>query len=62
MPGEEVVFEPGGKHVMAYEVDEGLEVGGETEVTRTFVGGGKVSFPVEIRAPGDGDLGEQGAE
>jgi hypothetical protein len=28
-------------------------VGAETEVTLTFVGGDKVSFPVEIRAAGD---------
>lgn len=50
--GEEVVFEPGGKHVMAFDVDEALEAGGETEVTLTFAGGDKVSFPVTLLAPG----------
>ena len=40
-------------HVMAMELDDTLAAGGETEVTLTFVGGDKVSFPVEIRAAGD---------
>ncbi len=51
--GETIVFEPGSYHVMAMNLDDTLEVGGETEVTLTFVGGDKVSFPVQIRAPGD---------
>lgn len=49
----EVVFAPGGMHIMAMELDEALTVGGETEVTLTFVGGDKASFPAEIRAAGD---------
>ena len=49
----EVVFAPGGMHVMAMDIDETLAVGGETEVTLTFVGGDKASFPAEIRAAGD---------
>jgi len=51
--GSEVVFAPGGMHVMAMGLDDALTVGGETEVTLTFVGGDKASFPAEIRAPGD---------
>lgn len=51
--GETVVFEPETMHVMAMAPDGTQEVGGETEVTLTFVGGDKCSFPVEIRAPGD---------
>ncbi len=51
--GESIAFEPGSYHVMAMDVAETLEVGAETEVTLTFVGGDKVSFPVEIRAAGD---------
>lgn len=51
--GESIAFEPGSYHVMAMDVADTLEVGGETEVTLTFVGGDKVSFPVEIRAAGD---------
>ncbi|QZH74814.1 MAG: copper chaperone PCu(A)C [Erythrobacter sp.] len=44
--GETMLFEPGGKHVMAFGMGEGVEPGGETEVTLTFVGGDKCSFPV----------------
>ena len=51
--GESVEFVPGALHIMALEVDPGLQVGGESEVTLTFVGGDKISFPVTIRAPGD---------
>ena len=55
--GETVVFEPGGKHVMVYELGDVLVAGGETEVTLTFVGGDKLSFPVRIRAAGDESTG-----
>lgn len=51
--GGAVAFEPGGLHVMAMQPGEDLAIGGETEVTLTFVRGDKCSFPVEIRAPGD---------
>ena len=51
--GESVTFEPGGKHVMANDVDAALEAGGEIEVTLSFVRGDKVSFPVRLLAPGD---------
>lgn len=51
--GEDLVFAPGGKHVMVFDLDESLAVGGETEMTLTFAGGDKVSFPVAIRAAGD---------
>lgn len=51
--GGELVFEPGGYHVMASDLADTLTAGGETEVTLTFVGGDKVSFPVELRPAGD---------
>ena len=50
--GETTEFAPGVLHVMAMQVSEALEDGGETEVTLTFASGDKVSFPVEITAPG----------
>ncbi|MCL6251046.1 copper chaperone PCu(A)C [Altererythrobacter sp. KTW20L] len=53
MAGETAVFEPGGKHVMAFNLAEGMEPGGEVEVTITFVRGDKVSFPARLLAPGD---------
>jgi len=55
--GESVVFEPGGMHVMAFDVDPALEPGGEVEVTLSFVRGDKVSFPVRLLAPGDDGSG-----
>lgn len=51
--GATVSFAPGGNHVMAMELGETLAAGGSTEVTLTFEGGDKLSFPVEIRAAGD---------
>jgi copper(I)-binding protein len=52
-PGETLVFEPGGKHVMAMGLDPALQPGGAVEVTLTFVRGDKVSFPARVLAPGD---------
>jgi hypothetical protein len=51
--GATVAFAPGGKHVMAMQLDEALAAGGTTEVTLTFEGGDKLSFPAAIRAAGD---------
>ena len=51
--GETVKFEPGGTHVMAMNLAETVAAGGKAEVTVTFVGGDKVSFPAEVRAAGD---------
>ena len=51
--GETVKFEPGGNHVMATELADTVVAGGKTEVTVTFVGGDKVSFPAEVRAAGE---------
>lgn len=46
-------FEPGGKHVMVMDLDDTLQAGGSTEVTITFLGGDKLSFPAEVRAAGE---------
>lgn len=51
--GETVKFAPGGLHVMAFDLDPSLAVGGETEVTLTFSNNDKMSFPVKILAAGD---------
>ncbi len=51
--GNTVSFAPGGLHLMAMDLGGTLEEGGQTEVTLTFASGDKVSFPVEVRAPGD---------
>ena len=51
--GEAISFEPGGLHVMANDLADTLSPGGQTEVTLTFAGGDKISFPAEIRAAGE---------
>ena len=63
--GETLEFAPGGKHVMVMQPEEALQPGGESEVTLTFVGGDKCSFPVSLHAAGDDpreNAGEAGAE
>lgn len=50
--GVMVKFEPGGKHVMAMDLDPSLKPGDTTEVTVTFAGGDKLSFPAKVEAPG----------
>lgn len=49
----ELKFEPGGLHVMANDLAETVTAGTTAEVTLTFVGGDKISFPAEVRAAGD---------
>lgn len=51
--GDKVSFEPGGKHVMAFNVSPDLQPGASTEVTLTVSGGDKFSFPAEVRAAGE---------
>jgi copper(I)-binding protein len=51
--GETVSFEPGGLHVMVSDLAETITPRSSAEVTLTFVGGDKVSFPAEVRPAGD---------
>lgn len=51
--GETLSFEPGGLHVMANELADTVVPGSSVEVTLTFVGGDKISFPAEVRAAGE---------
>ena len=60
--GGELVLEQGAMHVMAMNVSPDLSPGGETEVTVTFVGGDKISFPVAVRAAGDTGEAEGSAD
>jgi periplasmic copper chaperone A len=48
--GQTIKFEPGGKHVMAFELSPELRAGASTELTLTIAGGDKASFPVEVVA------------
>lgn len=50
--GEEVELAPGGRHVMIMGLSEGLEAGSDSEITLTFVGGDKCSFPVTMYPAG----------
>ncbi|MDP4539239.1 copper chaperone PCu(A)C [Qipengyuania sp. DY56-A-20] len=52
-PGDRVSFEPGGKHVMAFDLLPELAAGGTTEVTLIAAGGDKHSFAVPIQAAGE---------
>jgi hypothetical protein len=51
--GETESLEPGGFHVMVFDLEPTLEAGGTTDMTLTVVGGKIKTFPVEIRAAGD---------
>lgn len=52
-PGQTVKFEPAGQHVMAMELADTATAGSTAEVTVTFVGGDKITFPADVRAAGD---------
>ena len=51
--GETAIFEPGGKHVMAFDIDPSLEAGGTTAMTLTIAGGKSVTTDVAVVAAGD---------
>jgi len=51
--GARLEFKPGDQHLMVMEPDPALKPGGSTEATVIVSGGGKQTFPVEIRAAGD---------
>ncbi len=51
--GDTVTFEPGAKHVMVFNPAATLQPGGQTEVTLTFVGGDKFSFPAVVQSAAD---------
>lgn len=58
-PGATVSFAPGGKHVMAFDVEDRLAAGGKTEMTLVFSDGDKLSAQIDILAPGQGAAGTQ---
>lgn len=51
--GEEVAFEPGGRHVMLYDVDRRAKPGATTMLTLTFDGGQRLYRKARIIAAGD---------
>ncbi len=52
-PGEPLVFAPGGRHAMLYELDPPLRPGGRIALTFSFEGAPPMTAQAEVRAPGD---------
>ena len=52
-PGDAIKFEPGGRHVMAFELGDDIESGSATEVTLIAAGGKRHSFEATAQAAGD---------
>lgn len=50
--GGTIKFEPGGKHVMVFDLSPEITAGSSTEMTLTVAGGDKVSFDVPVQAAG----------
>ncbi len=51
--GSTVAFEPGGKHIMAFELAEGFGEGDSTEVTLIAAGNRRHTFEAAAQAAGD---------
>ncbi len=51
--GASETFEPGGMHVMVFDLDPSLAAGGTTTMTLTIAGGKSTTAEVAIRAAGD---------
>ena len=51
--GSTVIFEPGGKHVMAFDLEEGFGEGDTTTITLIAAGSRRHSFEATAQAAGD---------
>ncbi len=51
--GGHETFEPGGTHVMVFDLDPSLAAGGTTDMTLTIAGGKSTTAKVAIQAAGD---------
>lgn len=54
-PGEMVMFERGGKHVMAFDLAPTIKPGGTVQMTLAFSDGDKLSLPLRVEAAGGGN-------
>jgi periplasmic copper chaperone A len=52
-PDEPLVFAPGGRHAMLFDIDEALRPGDTIRLTFTFDPAPPVTAEAEVRAPGD---------
>jgi copper(I)-binding protein len=50
--GQTLKFEPGGKHVMLFDLTDKVKAGGTAEMTLTFSGGDTISTPLKVQAAG----------
>lgn len=55
--GSTVKFEPGGLHVMAFDLDPALAAGSATDLTVTFADGTASVLPLKLEAAGAADHG-----
>jgi copper(I)-binding protein len=53
--GKALEFQPGGYHVMLFDLDPSFKIGGTTELTITLDNGDKASVPATIKGPGGMD-------
>lgn len=51
--GGQLVFEPGGFHVMAFDLDDSVVAGGTVEITLAIEGADDLTIEAEVRAAGD---------
>lgn len=51
--GDAVTFAPGGRHVMAMQLDEAVAPGGKVDVTLTFTGGKTARFAADVIPAGE---------
>jgi copper(I)-binding protein len=49
----EIVFAPGGRHLMLFDLDAGLKPGGEADLVFHYENGGTSTLPARIVAAGD---------
>lgn len=51
--GESIAFEPGGRHVMLFEISPDIRAGAQTTLTLRFESGRSVEIPARILGAGD---------
>ena len=52
-PAQPLLFEPGGRHAMLFDLDPSLRPGANIALTFSFEGAPPVTAEAEVRAPGD---------
>jgi len=58
VPGEDLLFAPGGRHAMLFGLDASLRPGERMALTFSFEGGQPLTVEAEVRAPGDVRAGD----